>query len=66
MRHHVIYWTFGKREADVDDGELLALRRREQRGEIYLEFVDGERRPLAWNGELHRWIPPDERTTVAA
>ena len=57
MQHHVIYWAFGKREADVDDEELVALRRRQDRGEIYLEFVDGDLRRLTWDGERHRWVP---------
>jgi hypothetical protein len=55
MQHHVIFWAFGKREADVGDEELRALRDREGRGEIYLEFVDGHRRSLVWDGERHRW-----------
>ena len=65
MQHHVIYWAFGKREADVDDAGLAALQRREARSEIYLEFVDGQRRPQAWDGERHRWIPADMTAPAA-
>jgi hypothetical protein len=56
MRHHVIFWRMAKREADVEDVELAALLREEERGDIYVEFLDGRRRPLTWDNDRHRWI----------
>jgi hypothetical protein len=56
MRHHVIYWRIAKREEDVDDAGLAALLREEARGEVYIEFVDGQRRVLTWDDDRHRWI----------
>jgi hypothetical protein len=57
MRHHVIYWKMARREADVDDDDLAVLMRQEERGEVYVEFLDGRRRVLRWNDDLHRWAP---------
>jgi hypothetical protein len=56
MRHHVIFWRMAKREADVDDAELSALLHEEERGEGYVEFLDGRRRSLAWDDDRHRWV----------
>ena len=56
MRHHVIFWRMAKREADVDDAELAALLHEEERGEVYVEFLDGRRRALALGDDRHRWV----------
>jgi hypothetical protein len=40
----------------VEDVELAALLREEERGDIYVEFLDGRRRPLTWDDDRHRWI----------
>jgi hypothetical protein len=56
MRHHVIFWRMAKREADVDDAELDALLHQEERGEGYVEFLDGRRRALTWDDDRHRWV----------
>ena len=45
MRHHIVYWKMARREVDVDDAELAELREQEQRGELYVEFMDGRRLP---------------------
>jgi hypothetical protein len=55
MRHHIIYWQMAKRETDVDDTELAALRESESRGEAYIEFLDGQRLTHAWDNRSHRW-----------
>ena len=56
-----------KREVDVDDAGLAALREREADDELYVELVDGERQPHAWDPEHHRWAPAlRERATAAA
>lgn len=57
MRHHIVYWRMAKRETDVDDEELALLREQERRGEVYIEFLDGIRLPLAWSPAGHRWVP---------
>jgi hypothetical protein len=51
MRHHIIYWKMSRREADVDDVQLAALREEERLGDVYIEFLDGERLPLTWDHE---------------
>lgn len=56
MRHHVIYWSMAKRETDVDDVELATLRRRQEHGEVYIEFLDGVRLPLSWDHQARHWI----------
>ena len=67
MRHHIVFWKMAKREIDVDDAELALLRERERRGEVYIEFLDGMRLPLAWDHEGHRWkATAPERAPVAA
>ena len=67
MRHHIVYWKMAKREADVGDAELAALREQERRGELYIEFLDGMRLPLTWDHSDHRWVaPPRDRELVAA
>jgi hypothetical protein len=67
MEHHVIYWRLARFEAQLDDAALGALWRREQLGEVYIEFVDGSRRRLAWDGRRHRWTgPPLETQRIAA
>lgn len=55
MRHHVVYWKMARREADVDDVELASLREQERRRELYIEFLNGERRPLDWDARTGRW-----------
>ena len=66
MTHHVIFWQMAKREADVDDAGLAALLHREERGEAYVEFLDGERRQLTWDADGHRWVAPRLDQDVAA
>jgi hypothetical protein len=56
MRHRVIFWRMARREVDVDDAELAALLHDEERGEGYVEFLDGRRRALAWDDDRHRWL----------
>jgi hypothetical protein len=57
MRHHIVYWKMSRREADVDERQLAAFRERERLGEIYIEFLDGERLPLTWDHEARHWVP---------
>ena len=66
MKHHVIFWQMARREADVDDAELAALLHQEERGEAYVEFLDGKRRRLTWDDGLHRWAAPRTSQHVAA
>jgi hypothetical protein len=66
MTHHVIFWRMAKREADVDEAVLDALLREEERGETYVEFLDGRRRPLTWDDGRHRWIAPPRPERAAA
>lgn len=66
MMHHVIFWQMAKREADVDDVELAALLHQEERGEGYVEFLDGERRQLIWDADRHRWVAPRPYQDAAA
>lgn len=66
MRHHVVFWRMGRREADVDDTELAAMLHGEARGETYVEFVDGHRRQLTWDDNLHRWVAPRPDQGAAA
>jgi len=66
MTHHVIFWRMAKREADVDAAVLDALLREEERGEAYVEFLDGQRRPLTWDDDRHRWIAPPRPERPAA
>jgi hypothetical protein len=63
MMHHIVFWKMSKREADVEDAELAELRRRERRGELFIEFLDGERLPHVWDTDHHTWV---EVTEVAA
>jgi hypothetical protein len=66
MRHHIVYWKMAKRELDVDEAELAELRELEARGEVYIEFLDGERLPHTWDPEAHRWVPAILERTAAA
>jgi hypothetical protein len=66
MLHHVIYWRMARREADVDDAKLAELLQLELRGEAYVEFLDGRRRPLTWDDERHRWVATRTDEHVAA
>lgn len=66
MRHHVIFWQMARREADVDDAELVTLLHQEERGEAYVEFLDGERRQLTWDADGHRWVAPQPYQHAAA
>lgn len=67
MRHHIVYWKMVRREADVDDAALEAMLEEERRGEVYIEYLDGRRRPLAWDHAAHHWIvSTPEEVTVAA
>jgi hypothetical protein len=66
MRHHIVYWKMARREVDVDDAELAELREQEQRGELYVEFMDGRRLPLAWDHDAGRWVAPPQREPAAA
>ncbi len=51
---------------DVDDAELWELRRQERIGELYIEFLDGQRLPLIWDHDLSNWVATKERATTAA
>ena len=66
MRHHVIYWKMARRETDVGDDELAALLSQEERGEVFVEFLDGQRRTLRWDDERHRWVPASLGRSAAA
>ena len=66
MGHHVVYWKMAKREVDVDDAELAGLRQQERLGDIYIEFLDGQRLPLIWDHDLSDWVASTmERAAVA-
>ena len=56
MRHHIVYWRRARREADVDGTHLTDLREQEARGELYIEFLDGERLAPRWDDVGHRWV----------
>ena len=67
MLHHIVYWKMAKREVDVDDAELSELRGQERLGEVYVEFLDGQRLPLIWDHDLSDWVASSmERETVTA
>jgi hypothetical protein len=67
MRHHIIYWKMSRREADVDNAQLAALREEERLGELYIEFLDGERLPPTWDDEARHWVARmPEREAAAA
>jgi hypothetical protein len=66
MTHHVIFWRMSRREADVNDAELDALLHEEERGEVYVEFVDGKRRQLTWDSDRHRWVSERPNHRAAA
>lgn len=67
MRHNIVYWKMERREAEVDDLELARLREQERHGELYLEFLDGVRRPLNWDHDTGHWAATmPERQGVAA
>ena len=66
MLHHVVYWKMAKREVDVDDAQLSELRRQERLGELYVEFLDGQRLPLIWDHDLSSWVAAKERSAAAA
>jgi hypothetical protein len=66
MTHHIVYWKMAKREVDVDDAELSELRLQERVGDLYIEFLDGQRLPLIWDHELSSWVAAKERTSAAA
>jgi hypothetical protein len=55
MDHHIVYWKLARREADVTDAQLAALQTEEDRGELYIEFLDGRRLPLVWEHEASHW-----------
>ena len=66
MAHHVVYWKMAKREVDVDETELADLRQQERIGDIYIEFLDGQRLPLIWDHDLSDWVVSRmERSAVA-
>ena len=67
MLHHIVYCKMAKRELDVDDAELTELRQQERLGEVYVEFLDGQRLPLIWDHDLSDWVASSmERETVTA
>jgi hypothetical protein len=66
MHHRVIYWAMAKRTVDIDHEALETLRRRERLGEVYIEFLDGVRRPLAWNDVDRMWMVAEPATFVDA
>ena len=55
MDHHIVYWRLGRRESDVTDAQLAALQAEEDRGNLYIEFIDGRRLPLVWDHETSHW-----------
>ena len=67
MLHHIVYWKMAKRELDVDEVALSELRQQERRGDVYLEFLDGQRLPLIWDHNLSDWVAAaqDSRTAAA-
>ena len=56
----------GEARGDVDDGELSELRLQERVGDLYIEFLDGQRLPLIWDHELSSWVAAKERASAAA
>jgi hypothetical protein len=66
MLHHIIYWQMAKRETDVDETALAALREVERRGEAYIEFLDGQRLPHIWDPRSHTWRATGRERAVAA
>ena len=67
MRHHIVYWQMAKRVADVDDAELAALRDAEDRGDAFIEFLDGRRLTHTWDQREHIWrVAAPERDAAAA
>ncbi len=66
MYHHVTYWKMSKREVDVTDARLAELQAEEDRGEIYIELLDGHRLPLTWDHESSHWLTTRARTQPAA
>jgi len=68
MLHHIVYWKMAKREMDVDNTELSELREQERRGDVYIEFLDGDRLPMIWDHDLSDWVASamERRTTAAA
>jgi hypothetical protein len=66
MQHHIVYWKMARREVDVDDAELAEFRALERLGELYVEFLDGRRLPLAWDPDIGRWVAAPQRESVAA
>jgi hypothetical protein len=66
MQHHVIYRRMAKREADVDDSHLCELLHEEERGETFVEFLDGRRRPLTWDADRHGWLAAETLAQPAA
>jgi hypothetical protein len=67
MGHHIVYWKMARREADVTNPELAALRIAEDRGEVYIEFLDEVRLPLTWDHEARRWraVRPESQLAAA-
>ena len=61
MAHHIVYWKMAKREVDVDDAELSELRLQERVGDLYIEFLDGQRLPLIWDHDLSSWVAAKQR-----
>jgi hypothetical protein len=66
MLHHIVYWKMAKREIDVDDVELTELRQQERLGEVYVEFLDGQRLPLIWDHDLSDWVAASMKGPAAA
>jgi hypothetical protein len=66
MSHHVVYWRMAKREVDVDDAELSGLRLQERVGDLYIEFLDGQRLPLIWDHELSNWVAAGKERAASA
>ncbi len=66
MQHHIVYWKMARREVDVDDAELAEFRALERLGELYVEFLDGRRLPLAWDHDTGRWVAAPQREAAAA
>ena len=57
MYHHIVYWKMARRELDVTDAQLARLEIEDDRGEIYIEFLDGCRVPQVWDRMTGRRRP---------
>jgi hypothetical protein len=66
MVHHIVYWKLARRELDVTGTQLAALEAQEDRGELYIEFIDGRRQPLVWDHGTSHWLTTRSMTQPVA